>query len=351
MPSVVGALRFWWRTLHAGLSPAELARREGALFGTGAGGDPGKKRPGARLHARVQRVSCSVIEAHKVLRTHAPNHVEASKHTDAAYLAYGIKESAKSTGGPVRGFDAGGSFELILHGLGPGGWSERERAELETALRLMGTCGGLGARSRRGIGSLTLTSLGTDAATAQAVGAVEDRLAQAGLEPGADDRTHRPLPNWTAWSPASGVWVVNTAQEDPTDTLGRLGAVYKNHRIEHRGPGEGERSAVRGGSSRAFLGLPAKIDKRDVPMPSKPHKMERRASPLLFHIDQPHADHPPSVVLTFLPARYLRPGATLLSHNAAEADDRMLAVGRATAEALAEALGGSVRRFCWEGRP
>lgn len=151
VPSIKGMLRFWWRAIQwhriragAGSETAalrQLHREEQALFGRAAD----EQQPSAG-QSRV------LISVEKV------KHVDPSQDfRDAGYLlGQGLWNAGKSaitrTVSPIERF----TLRLFFHHK----VTADERESVAEALWILGLIGGLGARSRRGIGSLCLTAWG-----------------------------------------------------------------------------------------------------------------------------------------------------------------------------------------------
>lgn len=134
-PSIAGQLRFWWRALFAaGLTPEELARREGALFGSTSG----------EGQASAVRLTVRVIEAGKV---DGSDIVLGAPSTVALFSARGT-----AAGEPTAPRRLDVAFELVVDV--PEAWL----AEVHEALRAWLWFGGVGGRTRRGAGSLTVTA-------------------------------------------------------------------------------------------------------------------------------------------------------------------------------------------------
>ena len=155
LQSFKGALRFWWRALawprcwkQAGGNVAQalqrLHEREARLFG--AAGEAGSGHGQSRVRLALDGV-------------HLGARLERGQKLDlgpgARYLGYGLVQPfGKQAGALLRsGFREGGYVRICVAFRGV---AEDERGEVLNALKLLGLLGGLGARVRRGWGSLTL---------------------------------------------------------------------------------------------------------------------------------------------------------------------------------------------------
>ena len=163
LPSIKGALRFWWRALAyarmADVGPGDriidrLAKEEGRLFGSS---EAGQSRLIMRLDAKAP---LPILEKDTILRDEGGAPVGAG----ARYLGYGVMEAFPSR---TKGTEAGdlrrsclaSPFEFSLR------ISARETEllqSIEPALRLLGMIGGLGSKSRKGYGSLNLIAFEGD---------------------------------------------------------------------------------------------------------------------------------------------------------------------------------------------
>ncbi|SUS04818.1 putative CRISPR-associated RAMP protein, Cmr1 family [Candidatus Defluviicoccus seviourii] len=379
-----GILRFWWRArayprllqaynVDAARALKKLAAAEARLFGSaGVGESCGQSL--MRL-ALVDSSLGTPIDAGCVLNE-TGTAVSADTSTDpkedfvgrgARYLGYGVINAfttwrkcgrdycldakghriPKEKGGQLLRscFPAGGSFTIALkvrplarkEGETDEEFDKRTRercADFEdvlATLKLIGLVGGLGARSRRGWGSLALVEL---------TGTLAGKAVPAWLPPGTDKayrerlRELLPLPftastepmPFTVFSATSRVEIVKhgTSAVPLLSELGDAFLCYRgwkrpagegNFRHDHDGfkPPNGGRWAVPAGAldgaypskamqhpMRVAFGLPHNYAKW---LRVEGERHDRRASPLFFHI------HPLGRgfigVIAFLPARFL----------------------------------------------
>ncbi|MDD5392737.1 MAG: type III-B CRISPR module RAMP protein Cmr1 [Thiothrix sp.] len=148
--SVKGALRFWWRALMWGKvgDLKELHKQESALFGSSA--DKGN----------AAAFTLRVISEKLTKTTTGATHSEFTKQAAARYLGYGLMEAFASR---AKGTQAGQlvrdclnenqTFTVTLTSFNP------LEDSLKQALMLFGLIGGLGSRTRHGMGSITLEAL------------------------------------------------------------------------------------------------------------------------------------------------------------------------------------------------
>nr|MDT0252055.1 type III-B CRISPR module RAMP protein Cmr1 [Endozoicomonas sp.] len=149
LPSFKGVLRFWWRALNWGRIYQAcqqdknkalecLHREEGLLFGHGAGGEDKKGCQAAfrlRISGDTSRKGKTVIRGINYL------------------LGQGLTSKNKPEGYLESGTD------FIVTCYQGKGISENQLEQLEQALLCLGLLGGLGARSRKGLGSLSIQEL------------------------------------------------------------------------------------------------------------------------------------------------------------------------------------------------
>lgn len=139
-PTLKALLRFWWRTLKAGVSPDDLFNEEEKIFGSTSKGQ------GLRVVPTGQQFS---TEPEQYTFHDVPFY----------YLAYG----AYTHRDEVRRQDLarlrvvpGGTFSFRLW---PGGsCTKRQWAEVNAAIWLLSAFGGFGSRSRRAFGSTQVTT-------------------------------------------------------------------------------------------------------------------------------------------------------------------------------------------------
>lgn len=348
LPSFKGALRFWWRALAWDRikDVSRLRDEEAALFGSS------DERVGqSKMLLRLKPVTPTVL---------APNHVSHTQLMDgsqvvglgARYLGYGVMEAFDRTikdrdKNPIRQVKGGqltrscisAPFTFTVNLLLKPSLKQEQKQEIERTLKVLGLLGGLGSKSRKGYGSLTLLSLTlndketwTPPATAEnAADAIRTILGPTQLfasRPGESGQNE--LPEWTAFSAASRVVVL--AAEDqghtPLTLLDRIGREMVRYRSWGK-DGEilREKGAPRVESERNFtddhhlmdqdwkqrqahprrivFGLPHNYGQPSTEHVEPAEKYDRRASPLLIHIHQTSEKSPSMAVLSFLPARFL----------------------------------------------
>lgn len=326
LPSFKGVLRFWWRALawsHYGGDLPKVKAREDALFGSAA---TGRARVELRLVPSAR--SPDIVDEGAVLDNPKAG-------VGARYLGYGLMEAfGRKAGKLMRGcIRAPLSFTVVLRCRH---FDEDDDAELlERALRALGTFGGMGARSRRGYGSLVLHSLSGGPVAWQRPASVDQlnreiREIVGVLRPGQFETAY------TAFSSEARVVLAELDRErEPLELLDLVGREMVRYRSwgkdgtvlgtniarEEIFKDDHDLMRVRRLPNkyprRIAFGLPHNYGKppKDKVGPSDPN-YDRRASPLFIHMHQ--CNKRPIAVLTFLPARFLPPRAKALSVGAAQ---------------------------------
>lgn len=336
LSSFKGVLRYWWRALAWSRLRGdlrEIGRRERQLFG-GPGEDG------------CSKVSMRLVVEREGNRLNPPDILQTILNSNqtlegANYLGYGLVATPSRTTRPgqlVRGALAGVVFRIDMR-VDP----RVEDADLQLlldALKAIGLLGGMGARSRRGFGSLVLERL-----TCQEDAGAEREEWQPPQDPveleqaiaalpvsGAPDR----LPEYTAFSPRSRVVIVTgEPKEHPLRLLDRIGREMLRYRSWGRngrvlGNASERRFAddhdlmlqpeeAKSHPRRIAFGLPhnyffssLSTERNRSVRPDPASGIDRRASPLFIHIHR--CGDTPAGVLTFLPARFL-PAGTSISVN------------------------------------
>ena len=330
LPSFKGVVRFWWRALAWSRYGGDLQRiqkQEDALFGSAGGG---QSRVSMRLVLGGNPMTVKVGNVLKVGRSVVGE--------GARYLGYGVMEAFASKN---KGTKAGELTRACLHApidftvhmrFRERGLSEKERkqqlASMEDALVCLGTQGGMGARSRKGYGSLVIQSLlvnNNDKQRLHSPQTMHDlREALGKLQ---RDHNAAGQPEYTALSREMRCLLVSSDKKEALELLDLIGRELIRYRSwGHNGKVLGQRSEMNfrddhdlmKGDRRSrhprhiAFGLPHNYGKG----PHKqvgPHdrELDRRASPLFIHIHE--CGDIPIAILSFLPARFLPAGRSDIS--------------------------------------
>lgn len=339
--SFKGLLRFWWRALpgQVRLSSTELARAEAALFGSAR---LGQSR--VRMRLEVLRESSPLMPPRRLNRDGSGAGNDGNLiGPGARYLGYGLIQAFDSKDRETRRvIKAAGELQrpcllaplelwLYVHLLP--GVSDEQAEQVESALILMGTLGGLGSRARRGFGSLSLVELTREGKVVWPPTGQPFEHAFPGWLRALYEKSEETLPEWTAISRHTRILLLRKeSRESAVSLLDLIGEEMVRYRswgtsrmglIDGRGkvlgnePSEqnfkpdhdlmkkapAERDAY---PARIAFGLPHNYgDKpRDKVGPAE-RGLDRRSSPLFLHIHQTDAQTPPIAVVSFLPARFL----------------------------------------------
>jgi CRISPR-associated protein Cmr1 len=278
--SIKGALRFWWRALawsEGVQNAADLREKEAALFGSSETGQ-------SRFQLWLEN---PLVETNQVTEKWHPTSWK-------QYTGYGLRDKDK---GERRFIQAGREFTVHFN---THRCDVAQRSQLVRAIQAFGLLGGLGSRSRKGWGSISLTKLeGADFACPDNENSW--RAAVSALIASSAQRNAQQLPPWTAFSKAS---LHNSAPPQPNTDAAQewLGKQYQAW-VKDTFPK----------ANRAQFGLPRDF-KRD--REGTRPRPERRASPLLLHIHQCASGRAlPTAV--WLPATFL-PTETSLPNNGAD---------------------------------
>lgn len=312
-PAIKGALRFWWRALnwspirrlHANDKDAlkALHREESDLFGSAAG-QTGKQ---AKVLLRLMGVlDCEEFPASKKLGQGL-----------AYLLGQGMHHRTEGTKRP------GLSGDVIVKCVWrEGTLTEQQISSIQQALLALGLLGGIGARARKGFGSLSIQHLTLDGNELPCPQTPEQlRHWLQGMSAKCDNDL---LPPFTAWSSKTRFWALPLNSNMPMPLLEEYGKQMMTYRLSDKSAIGGAnglglfkndarelRQLIEGGSPksaprRAVFGLPNNVFFIDNGQTAdvSPEKHERRASPLLAHLHE-FPDGKRQMITTLLPAVFL----------------------------------------------
>jgi CRISPR-associated protein Cmr1 len=330
-PPIKSALRWWWRALawgqhfrdaggDAGKALASLHRREAVLFGAQAREASGGK---GRFELLVRKGNI-----HPIAEGDLSTRFE--RHPGLAYLL-----------GPglwmnrvMRGALSEGNFnlELVFRPSDDAG-SRQDVTEVGQALWLWSSLGGLGARSRRGWGSVSLRTLEVSGVALDGIPAVPNSSQEMaeGLRGIVGSRVHVSPPPFSAFSAETRIDASIASASSAMDALRAVGLELRNYRNFRNRSGVfgadhdllydliGDRTVDRA-PRRAVFGLPnnayltfggtrrGREGRKIEVIPDRgPAEHGRRASPLLIHIHE-FPDRSACAVQTLMPADFLPDG-------------------------------------------
>jgi CRISPR-associated protein Cmr1 len=300
-PSIKGALRFWWRALAWSRHNGDLIKiraEESRLFGT-AGDDGETDGAGgqASFFIRVRSEDKpSTFDPGQVLTDQKGQTVGPG----ARYCGYGLMEAFGSS---QKGTKPGQLVRACIRSPWQFTVEIASRTHLDpmvlSALQLMGLLGGLGARTRRGYGSLSLLSLAGDIEPWQPPSNCEEYKIELRRIVAAEKLSDQQQPPFTAFAKATRLLIARS-DRDPFRLLNEIGLKMMLYRSWGRngkiGSGDSEKNFEddhdwfklkkdfeQAHPRRAIFGLPHNYS-RNLGVISKLH--DRRASPLFIHIQR-----------------------------------------------------------------
>ena len=320
LPSFKGVLRFWWRTLAWSRFQGDLGgikREEDEIFGSAAGG---QSRVVMRLASAGEP---KVLAGGTELRANGKVVGEGAR-----YLGYGVMEAfasrAKGTQpGQLQRACLKAPFDSTVH-LRCRDLRQGQVDVLTDALLCLGCFGGMGAKSRKGYGSLALRALRVAGEDRWRAPRSESDLAQA-IGKLCPQRRQGGLPEYTAFSAESRhvlVWPAGGGGS-PLEVLNLIGREMMRYRSwGHDGMVLGEpseknfrpdhdlmkgREQRRAHPRRIAFGLPHNYGRgQHLQVGPGDKSLDRRASPLFIHLHD--CGNSSVAVLSFLPARFLPKG-------------------------------------------
>jgi CRISPR-associated protein Cmr1 len=309
LPSIKGALRFWWRALAFARCGdlKRLSEEEDALFGS------------TNSQARVlMKLLPSQLDS----TPKGGEHNGLKPNPGALYFGYGVVEpfDGKTTrkGRLIRPcLNESQEFDVLVRG------SDDDLGSASNAIKALGLLGGIGSKARKGYGSLTLISLsrGDTSLWQQPEGIETYRSYLAKLL--ADCEALSSLPPFSAFSTFARVdWLVEGG--DPLRLLDQIGRSQQRYRswgrngIVNDQPSEKNFEEDHDWSKnnrpagfhpkRVVFGLPHNYGKgRDMQVGPASSKHDRRASPMFLHV-QHLGDHRYAGISTLLEAEFLPSG-------------------------------------------
>lgn len=303
VPGIKGALRFWWRALAFGRWGGDLKAikdEEGQIFGSTKHGQ-----------SRVMME----ISQEKLVPNEDPFF---RRRPGLMYLGYGPIEKGELVRKYLKPpIDA--TLHIYIRTSSNNASGDSEVADqIYNALKAMGLFGGLGSRSRRGFGSFNLSDLKRDGKSVfQHPSSVEDlkiRIKEI-LE---GIYRQKELPEYTAFSSETSVYIYHNRPVDPLESLDEIGKMMQQYRVGTRGhpskfnldtdlAKKALSKQVDVHPERVFFGLPhnyhfPKLGQQTLEV--RPTSHDRRASPLFIHI-QELKNRKYATVATLMPAVFL----------------------------------------------
>lgn len=326
LSSFKGVLRFWWRALawaEYGADYSVIRTKESGLFGSA---ESGQSQVDLRM---MQNPNPSIVPVGKQLCLPGSGNREIG--AGARYLGYGVMEAFdsrkrnKRAGQLTRAcFQCPFEFTVRMRVRKA---DQEDLRMLRKALIALGTLGGMGAKSRKGYGSLVLRSVRVDGISQWRPPQSLDDLKSAimDLRP---SYTGSGLPGFTAFSDKSRHVLLTAENQQPVEMLDLVGQELvrfrswgKDGKILGSEPSERnfkrDHDLMKGTQrdrhpERVAFGLPHNYGKYpDQQVGPFARDLDRRASPLFLHIHLCGSD--PVAVATMLPARFLPEGKRYIS--------------------------------------
>lgn len=307
-PSIKGALRFWWRALawsRCGGDLGKIHSAEETIFGAAAGGQ-------ASFLLRVRPSTGNVLPKDQVLQGSDGKAVGIG----ARYFGFGLMSAFGANAGKLTRPCLKAPFEFTVELISR---DPLDKSVID-ALKLMGLLGGLGSRTRRGWGSLSLLSLeGTDQTWSAPTG--RESYRQALLDVIGNARQCDSEPGYSAlWSQTrieiagddtDPLRLLNTIGEEMIRyrSWGRNGKILRGQDSERNFEDDHDwsKNPENGHPRRVIFGLPHNYSKT---LGVTAEHCDRRASPLLIHVHR-LADESCIAVLTILRSDFLPRGERL----------------------------------------
>lgn len=150
-PAIRGNLRFWWRALYGSQfgDSSTLFQAEADLWGAAATGDEDSVGK-IRLLVTEVKAPTKIV----TVKDFAPRGSPAQVGLQARYLLYPFQEQSGGTP-PAEGYEG---VEFTLKVVFTPDLPEEKRQQVRNALKAWIALGGIGARTRRGCGALTVKS-------------------------------------------------------------------------------------------------------------------------------------------------------------------------------------------------
>lgn len=348
LPSIKGCLRFWWRALAWSRLDGDLAavkKEEDFIFGSASGG---QSRVLMRLDAVTRRPRRS--KPPQVLNNPHNNDVVGM---GVRYLGYGLMGAfGKDTGKLTRSClepPPAGQFEFTLSMRCHKHLGDSQLDSVMNALKVMGLISGIGAKSRKGYGSLVLLELVKDGVTNYSEPKTIESLKQeiAAFKP--QEKSQGDVP-YTAFTDDSRFLILTPeGSSNPLQMLDLIGRELVRYRSwGHNGfilrenrsqPGIPREENFRRDHDlmkdpvserdrhpdRIAFGLPHNYGKaKDQQVGPAAAFLDRRAAPLFIHIHL--INETPVVVLSFFPTLFLPKNAQDISVGEAKIPQKKEAV-------------------------
>lgn len=350
LASFKGVLRFWWRTLQWGrfTDAKAMKEEEDSIFGS-ADRNFGRSKVQLRLTKTTPDKLVTQATRSVLWQDDQPQNSKGNeKRPGAFYLGYGCinpifnEGSGDKAGQLIRGCLMPFEFELAVRIR----CNDQQTQSVEAALAMMGLLGGLGSKSRKGYGSLSLVNWTTENGGADpewldlsSPAAMFEKIAGNWM-------SSKVVPDWTAFSKGTRVLKLELAKKETTartllDAIGSEMMLFRCwgyggkvvgkdaeqrfwedrdlHYMKTR-PGKIDNLTGNGPITiehprRVAFGLPHNYGENPqnpegsmvYPVMANNQKVGdgRRASPLIIHIHQPDPSQSPVAFIAAFPTKFL----------------------------------------------
>lgn len=258
VPSIKGALRFWWRALYDDGNVAQMAAEEARIFGS--------TDNKAVITLKVESKNVQPVLKDLPLGMMAPVEGKTYKTSIVNYLAYGLFEYDKKTRQNTYNkshIPSSSVFKIYAT------FPRRAADDFNSALRALIDYGGLGARSRNGFGSLHCAA------------------AKPLVPP-----NHKELKAFPSFSKEARLFNKFREHQKWEDALSEIGNIYRTARLklERRHTWE----------KRKFIAMPIEAQRENIPQAIR---QGRHAKPYFLHVNKTPAAKYQGQIL-FLPYLY-----------------------------------------------
>jgi CRISPR-associated protein Cmr1 len=305
-PSILGALQFWWRANRGATDVEELRSRQTELFGSASAGLGMIRLDAWRATGKKEGLTAEI------------GPIDLGK--GRGYLAgLGLGRIHGGTYSTERGFfRPGGRFVVRCVVSGSEDRVKVASRELSEAILAFATCGGLGARSRRGFGSIALESLAcSSGGTLDEGQSLEGRAKRLASAHAGD-----PTPGHTAFSRDTRLILIRSKGSNVEELHESIGSRFQELRkqgsvlskLDSRDILDWlDGNPLAAPPRRAVFGLPHNYHfpgRGELHIEPQSAKYGRRASPLMIHLEDEGSGDAvgSSALISFFPATFLPAG-------------------------------------------
>lgn len=241
IPSIKGALRFWWRAQYDNEDLKKMAVKEANIFGS----TEKKSSVSMRLYETANNPILKDLPSGTLVQVNG----KAYKTSIINYLSYGLFEYKKEIRKNVYNkeyFEPKAAFKIVMN------FPKNIENEVTNAIKALINFGGLGARSRNGFGSLHCDEL------------VDHRFKKEG-----------PLKSFTAFSQGAILFNQFSTHNRWEDALSEIGMVYREARLKLESRHNWDK--------RSLIAMPIEAQRENIPPQIR---SGRHAKPYFLHVNK-----------------------------------------------------------------